>query len=30
MDYLSSESALRRNFDYEELKLALESYMAGL
>jgi glyoxylase-like metal-dependent hydrolase (beta-lactamase superfamily II) len=30
MDYLSSESALLRNVDYEELKLALESYMAGL
>ncbi|MDD4657856.1 MAG: MBL fold metallo-hydrolase [Eubacteriales bacterium] len=30
MDYLSSETALLRNADYEELKLALESYMAGL
>jgi len=30
MDYLSSESALLRNVDYEDLKLALESYMAGL
>ena len=30
MDYLSSESTLLDNVDYEELKLALESYMAGL
>ena len=30
LDYLSSASALLRNVEYEELKLALESYMAGL
>lgn len=29
-DYLNSTSALLGNVDYEELKLALESYMAGL
>lgn len=30
MDYLSRKSVLLRNVGYEELKLALESYMAGL